>query len=168
MLAQTEIRRLLTKLTAIITENNAEHRKALNDTGFWGRAGAGCLIMAQDTKRILLPLRSADVEEPHTWGTWGGAIDEGEDPKEAAMREVKEESGYSGNILSMQLLNRFEVKTFRYDTFLAVVNEEFTPKLNWETDEARWVEIDDWPSPLHFGLKAVLKNLNAQRIIKSV
>jgi 8-oxo-dGTP pyrophosphatase MutT (NUDIX family) len=162
-----EIRNTLNRLKSILAENDAEHKKALADTGFWGKAGAGCIIMATDTSRILIPLRSGDVEEPHTWGTWGGAIDEDEDPKEAAMREVKEEAGYIGQVASMTLLNRFEKDTFRYDTFLAMVETEFQPTLNWESDDAQWFEIGDWPDPLHFGLKAVLENPKAQKIIMS-
>lgn len=143
------------------TPNEDQHQAALNQTGFWGKQGAGCLIMAQSTRRILLPLRSQDVQEPGTWGTWGGAIDAGEDPAKACLREVAEEAGYTGRILDMLHLYRFQSGTFRYDTFLATVEDEFEPTLNWESDDARWFEINKWPSPLHFGLQAVLKDTSA-------
>ena len=58
-----------------IIENDSEHRAELNRTGFWGKQGAGCIILAKDTGRICLPHRSQYVEQPGTWGTWGGAID---------------------------------------------------------------------------------------------
>ena len=59
-----------------ITDNETEHRRALNQTGFWGRQGAGCVFLAQDTGRLCLAHRSSAVEQPGTWGTWGGKSEE--------------------------------------------------------------------------------------------
>lgn len=140
----------------MIAEDDDDHGHALAQTGYWGRAGAGCIIMAADTHRVLIPKRSQWVEQPGTWGTWGGAIDRGEDPQQAAMREVQEEAGYQGQIDQMIHLYRFEDNAFRYDTYLAVVDYEFEPSLNWESEDAQWFEIGQWPRPLHFGLEAVL------------
>ena len=67
-------------------EDDSKHRQALKQTGFWGRRGAGCVIMAQDTGRFCIAHRSENVEQPGTWGTWGGAIDEGEDPAQEIVR----------------------------------------------------------------------------------
>lgn len=39
---------------------------------FWGNAGAGVILFAKDTGRVLLALRSPYVNEPNTWGTIGG------------------------------------------------------------------------------------------------
>jgi hypothetical protein len=47
------------------------------DSGFWGNRGAGCIIRARDTGRMLVGLRSEEVDEPLTLGTWGGAVDPG-------------------------------------------------------------------------------------------
>jgi 8-oxo-dGTP pyrophosphatase MutT (NUDIX family) len=150
-----------------IRQADDDHQTALDQTGFWGNAGAGCLIMAADTRRILLPKRSQWVQEPGTWGTWGGAIDKGEDPQEAALREVEEEAGYSGGVQKMIHLFRFQSGEFRYDTFLAIVASEFEPNLNWETEEANWFELGSFPKPLHFGLAAVLKDPSAQNKLGS-
>lgn len=135
-----------------------DHGEALEKTGFWGRAGAGCIILALETGRILLPKRSEFVEQPHTWGVWGGAIDPNEDPAEAAQREAHEEAG--ANIHQMIPLYVFhDAKSgFRYYNFLGLVDKEFTPNLNWETEGYSWVNFGDWPKPLHFGLKALLSD----------
>lgn len=135
-----------------LIENDADHADALRTTGFWGRQGAGAIIIAKDTGRILLPHRSAHVQEPNTWGTWGGAIDSKENPETAAKREVEEEAGYSGNI-QMIPLAIFKKNTFKYYNFAAIVDDEFVPKLNWETKGYKWVDFGDWPSPLHPGLQ---------------
>lgn len=146
-------------------ENEYNHATALRDTGFWGRQGAGAIILAKSTNRILLPKRSKDVEQPHTWGTWGGAIDDGESPEHAAAREIHEEAGYSGPKRIFPLLV-FRSSSFQYSNFLIVIPEEFTPHLGWETEDFRWVEYGDWPSPLHFGLQGVLKDPNSVNIIE--
>jgi 8-oxo-dGTP pyrophosphatase MutT (NUDIX family) len=138
-------------------DSERDHGKALQQTGFWGAQGAGCIIAAEDTKRILLPYRSDSVEQPHTWGTWGGAIDRGLNPEEAARLEVQQEAGVT--IQSRLIpLYVFTKGTFRYSNFLAIVPNEFNPRLNWETEAFRWVRFGEWPSPLHFGLKALLSD----------
>ena len=61
----------------------------------------------------------------------------------------------------------FTKGTFRYTTFLAEVNSEFKPKLDWETERAEWFALDSLPSPLHFGLRAVLDDSKARALIES-
>lgn len=143
------------------------HKIAYAKTGRWGAQGAGCIIIASDTKRILLPLRSEDVLEPGTWGTWGGAIDPSEDPAEAVERELMEEAGYSGEL---KLIPGFvyESQGFRYSNFFALVESEFNPTLNWETESATWFDADKLPSPLHFGLKAFLHDNTSQKILQDL
>lgn len=137
------------------------HQKALDQTGFWGKQAAGAIIMAKSTGRILLSYRSQGVQEPHTWGVWGGAIDEGESPLDGAYREASEELGGFSIINSISLYV-FKSGTFIYSNFLFLVEEEFTPLPSpehaWESDGYQWVEFGDWPSPLHFGLIALLSD----------
>lgn len=147
-------------------ESDQEHRDALQKTGFWGKQGAGCIFLARDSKRILLPLRSQNVEEPGTFGVWGGAIDSEEDPKTAVEREVKEESGYNGTMKLVPLVV-FKKDSFRYHNFLAIVDTEFVPDLNWETESYIWVNFGEWPHPLHFGLKYLIKH-SGERIKKII
>ena len=147
---------------------DGEHARTLQETGFWGKAGAGCIPFANNTKRFLMVLRSMHVEQPNTWGTFGGAIDpDGEpDPAKHAEREFREESQYSGSIIKMVPLVVFRKNSFRYFNFLAIIPNEFTPVLNWESSKAKWVDFDVWPSPLHFGLKFLLDDkdsLNTMR-----
>lgn len=152
-------------------ESDAEHFKTLADTGFWGRQGAGCLVMAADTGRILISHRSAYVQEPDTWGTIGGAIDSQENPAEAARREVAEEMGYTGKILHMVPMLKFQAKkngevVFIYHNFLAVIEHEFRPRLDWESQDAQWFKFGEWPSPLHPGLKSLLADPASINILK--
>jgi len=122
---------------------------------FWGNAGAGGLFYAKDTGRVLVQKRSSQVNEPNTWGVWGGAIDDGEDPSHALRREVTEEAGYRGHF-ELDLVYVFKDAKFRYHNYLIIVPEEFEPKHGWESSDHVWTDIDDLPSPLHFGLKKAL------------
>ncbi len=151
-------------------DDEREHAKALAQTGFWGRQGAGCIFLARDTKRFLIAHRSRQVEEPGTFGTWGGAIDSKENPANAVRREAFEEAGYNGH-LDLIPLYVFKAEkdgkiVFRYSNFLAVVDREFTPKLNWESEGYKWCEYGKWPSPLHPGLVKLLSDPESQDKIK--
>jgi len=158
------------KIRLILRENtdaDEVHQDALKKTGFWGKAGAGAIIIARSTGRLLLPKRSSEVLEPNTWGVWGGAIDPTEDPKEAARREIAEECGYTGNIELLPLyLYKDSNSGFRYFNFLGVVDKEFKPRLDWENSTSGWFNLRKLPTPLHFGLLAVLRDSNSLNTIQ--
>jgi 8-oxo-dGTP pyrophosphatase MutT (NUDIX family) len=125
------------------------------------------LVFAKETGRFLIDHRSHEVREPHTWGVWGGAIDSNEDPKMAAEREVREETGYRGS-LEMIPAYVFTQQTFRYSNFIGIVDTEYRPSLGWESQGYRWCKYGEWPTPMHFGLKALLSDPKTQEIIKSL
>jgi 8-oxo-dGTP pyrophosphatase MutT (NUDIX family) len=149
-----------------LKENDAEHGEALRQTGFWGRRAAGCVFMAMDTGRICIAHRSSAVEQPSTWGTWGGAIDGNEDPAVAVRREVREEAGYSGAMRLIPLYVFEHSSGFRYFNFLALVPHEFEPSLNWETQDSDWFSLDRLPSPLHPGLTKLLSDPASMQTIE--
>lgn len=134
-----------------------EFYDARDKTGFFGNQGAGCIILAAKTGRIMVVERSASVEEPHTWGNCGGAHKSEEMPRDAALRELHEETGYKGEAKMIPLMV-FQKGTFRYSNFLAIIEDEFVPQLGWEADDYRWCEFGDWPTPLHFGLQGLFSD----------
>lgn len=136
-----------------------------DDERFWGNQGAGILLIARDTGRLLLVLRSPEVNEPNTWGLPGGAIDVGENPAGAARREAREEVGFKGK-LQLYPAYVFSSKNFRYHNFIGAIDREFEPSLDWENSGAGWFEISDLPSPLHFGVQALFQN--SRDLINSV
>jgi 8-oxo-dGTP pyrophosphatase MutT (NUDIX family) len=148
-------------------DEEQEHWDAHRETGFYGAQGSGCIVLAQDTGRILVALRSLECEEPHTWGNFGGALSAGDDPKENAVKELYEETGYDGPTSKVIPLYVFQKGTFRYSNFLVVVPSEFQPHLNWEADDAEWVEFGQWPQPLHFGLTALFNDAASVAKIKA-
>lgn len=131
---------------------------------YHGDKAAGCIFVAKDTGRILLAHRSDDeslVEEPGTWGTWGGKVDGSETPRQAVDREVEEETGYSG-ITKISLLYVYKDGNFEYHNFIVIVPFEFTPQLNWENDNSAWVEYGHWPEPLHFGMEYLIQHAGSK------
>lgn len=147
----------------ILENADTEHQKTLDKTGFWGKQGAGCLVYAESTKRFLVALRSRNVEQPGTYGTIGGAIDDRENPQTAAIRELKEETGFSGSIVRVERLAMFQKDTragttFKYHNFLVVIKDEYKPRTNWETARFEWVNFSGLKrlSPKHFGLEFLL------------
>ena len=136
---------------------------------FWGDAGSGVLVVARDTQRILLGLRSEDVNEPNTWGNFGGAIgvtdfgepEEALPPEENALKEMAEEIGYTGAI---EMIPSFTYRSpeFTYYNFIGVVDRESDVPLNqfnWEVSELRWFTLDEVMalSNLHFGVSALMR-----------
>lgn len=136
---------------------------------YWGTQAAGCIFISKDTGRILLALRSDEVMEPHTWGTWGGKIDAGENPVDAIHREIDEETGYDGTF-KISHIYTYRDGDFRYYNYIVLVPTEFSPQLNWEHDASKWVEYGEWPSPLHFGLAELLHKAGHQieRLIRAI
>lgn len=148
--------------------SDAEHREQLNKTGFWGKQGAGCLVFAKDTKRFLIGHRSRFVEQPNSWGTFGGAIDTNETPQKAIKRELKEETTYSGLVVFKKIYTFRHPSGFVFHNFIAIVDKEFTPKLDWENQNYKWVQYGDWPDPLHFGMKNILKDASSISLMKKL
>jgi len=147
--------------------DDVTHAEALDKTGFWGTRGAGCLILCRSTGRFLLGKRSKEVDEPLTWGGFGGAIDSTENPSEAALREVQEETGLPESATpALVPLFVFRCGTFEFHNYLAVVESEFAPVLDWETTRAGWYEWQRFPGPAHFGLTAVLQDAASVSTIK--
>lgn len=124
---------------------------------YWGKTGAGAIIKSKNTGRYLLAYRSSKVQEPHTWGIWGGKIDDNESHLKAIFRELKEEIGIDiESIIKPKLLYTYKDINFKYYNYLIVVEDEFEPILNYETENFGWFRLKDFPEPLHFGLKELL------------
>ncbi len=132
-----------------------------SNESFWGNTGSGILPFCNKTKRFLINHRSNYVNEPNTWGIWGGKIDDDERPSEAALRELREECGYTGHI---ELIDAYVFRSsgggFTFYNFIGIVDDEFIPQLDWESKGYEWIEYDDLliKDNLHFGLEMLLEN----------
>ena len=113
------------------------------------RVGVGIFIIAQDTERVLLGERSWAVNEPGQWAGFGGLANFGESLEGAALRELQEETGYTGPV---DLIDLDE------GLFIGMVPSEFPPVLNWETERARWFTLSEAQElePKHWGTETFL------------
>jgi len=135
-------------------------------TNFWGKRGAGVLIFCKKTQRFLLGLRSPYVDQPNTWGLFGGAIDGKETANQAAIRELHEEIGYTGEV-SLYTLDIYRKGAFTFHNFIGIVPDEFKPRLDKETSSVRWFSLKDFPEKLHFGMERLVPILQRKNLTES-
>lgn len=138
------------------------------DQGYSIKAGAGIIPYSLDLGQYCLYQRAKHTSEPVTWGPAGGAIEEGETPEQAALREFKEETGYDGPIELVEIYVYRDLD-FTFTTFAGIVPKEFKPTLaEHELIGYRWDNFGRWPDPLHFGFKALLDDPEANARLMAV
>lgn len=126
---------------------------------------SGGLFLAKDTKRMLFLLRNQG-KTAGTWGIVGGKNEPGDQaPIDTLRREIQEEIGILPDIEKFVPLEWYTSKDeeFYYHTYLLLVKEEFIPKLNEEHSGYCWCDIENYPKPLHNGVRVTLNN----KIIKA-
>ncbi len=125
---------------------------------FQGVVAVGAVFLSTRTNRVLLQFRNSDKRQKHTWGFWGGIVENNESPYEALIREVEEELGIVPDINKLNPIDVYQSKdrNFMYYSFVAVIEDEFLPTLNGESCGYAWVNIGNWPKPLHEGARATL------------
>jgi len=115
----------------------------------WGRYGAaGVLFRHIDDDGVawlFLARRSPFCHRGGTWGVPGGALDDGERPLEAALREFTEEVGSLPVSYAVAEVHEDDHGGWSYWTIVVDVDEPFPlpTTLNWETDEVRWVPVPE-------------------------
>jgi len=121
---------------------------------------SGGIFLAKDTRRFLFLLRT----QGKTAGTWGlvGGKKEPTDitAVDALKREITEEVGKTSVIKKIVPLELFTSndQNFQYNTYVLLVDKEFIPTLNEEHSGYEWCTYDEWPKPLHQGVKNSLNN----------
>jgi 8-oxo-dGTP pyrophosphatase MutT (NUDIX family)/pyrimidine deaminase RibD-like protein len=119
------------------------------------QGAAGIILYAKDTGRYGLQQRSDSINDGGLWAAWGGGRESGESLEQCACRELAEEAGYRGPIKLRRL-----AENARYVTFVGTVPHEFEPEPCDEWKDYCWVEAGDWPTPMHPGVAAALKNVS--------
>jgi len=130
-------------------------------------------VLLTTGRRVLVLLRSDEVTEPGTWGLPGGAVDPGEVPLVAGLRELEEETGIeidpddavdAGKVVGSTVWQS-PGSSFRYTTSVVRVPQSLAQRrveLNWENDAAQWWTAEDLVNhldDLHPGLRAALPKL---------
>ena len=121
---------------------------------------SGGLFLAKDTQRFLLLLRNQG-KTAGTWGLVGGK----KEPNDVTLidsltREIQEEVSKTPPIKKIVPLELFTSNDqhFQYNTYVLLIDREFIPVLNEEHVGYAWCRFDNWPKPLHQGLKNSFNN----------
>ena len=120
---------------------------------------SGALFYSLTTQRFLF-LHRTQSKQNNVWGLVGVTNEDTEIPYKALLREVKEELGSVPKIIKSIPLETFVSNDdkFQFHTYLCVVKDEFLPLLNDEHNGYAWVSFQNWPKPLHMGLRNTLQN----------
>lgn len=112
--------------------------------------GVGAIITSESTGKVLTVLRSPAESYPNTWTFAGGRVEESESEIEALKRELQEELQLT-SFKKIIPLHRYQSrsKDFVYDTYIVLIDDEFTPVLNWENIGYAWTNIHSLPAPIH-------------------
>jgi 8-oxo-dGTP pyrophosphatase MutT (NUDIX family) len=126
----------------------------------WGTHGAAGLLVVDEGK-VLLQLRPEGVHEAGTWSIPGGARGKDETPEDAALREAAEECGIGSADVEITCVYAHPCSCdWEYVTCIAELIDPVTLHGNWESQELRWVALEDVEAmPLHPQFKAAWPDL---------
>ncbi len=127
------------------------------------KVGIGALFVSVRTNRILLNMRAPHKTHAMQWALFGGMVEKDEQPKDALLREMSEEMNFIPDIEKLYPFDVYQSrdKHFKYYSFVAVVKDEFIPELNSESCGYCWMDLGEWPKPMHQGAKISFCNLKA-------
>lgn len=103
-------------------------------------------ILAVRDGKILLVKRAPGILEAGKWGFPGGFLDQGENVRECAVRELKEETGYDGTVKNLFRLNSSPVRANDEGRnnvafeFMVEVGDKIG-KPDWEQTEVEWRDL---------------------------
>jgi len=132
------------------------------------KTGVGALIVSVNTNRVLLSMRATHKTHSQEWSLFGGMMEEGEQPKDALLRELSEEMNSVPDIEKIYPFDVYQSKDkhFKYISFLIVVLDEFIPVLNNENCGYCWINLGQFPRPMHQGARISFCNQKAIERIK--
>lgn len=113
----------------------------------------GALIVSKKTGRAMMQLRSPSETHGMCWGLWGGKLDGNEGDLNGLKRELCEELGFPGvpDTIAISHIYTFTTrdKRFRHVSYLILCEDEFVPQIDDESAGYCWVNLWEWPQPLH-------------------
>jgi len=116
------------------------------------RSGTWIAIYCPREEAVLMARRSERMNNPYFWNFFGGQVDDGEAPKEAAVRELWEEAGIKVGKKEILKVAHLRLEGPGYAGierdvyfFLVVTKDLIEVRLNMEHSEYRWFRQDNLP-----------------------
>ncbi|MEL6389793.1 MAG: NUDIX domain-containing protein [Bacteroidota bacterium] len=127
------------------------------------KASGGCVL--NENREVLMIFRRG------SWDLPKGKIDPGETKKQAAIREVQEETGVNGLQLIQKLTTSYHIyRTKQSDKrvlkpsfwyVMTAQNQSLSPQLEEDIESARWMKLHevDGLAPMYGTIRSVLNDL---------
>ena len=101
----------------------------------------GMLVISTEDGKYLLLRRGSVGEFKNHWAFVGGSLEKGEEPEEGTLREVYEEMKFKPN--NIKFFGKLFFRNRPIYVYTSKVSKEFTPKLNYENSEYKWLTIEE-------------------------
>lgn len=110
---------------------------------YWGRFGAAGVLVHDMGRGILLQHRAVWSDRGGTWGLPGGALHEGEDAVEGALREAYEEAAVPRHGVRVLFTSVLDIGYWSYTTVAVRALEQFEPAISDpESIALEWVQME--------------------------
>lgn len=114
----------------------------------------GALVVNKERTKILLGKRAKKIINPGKYNLLGGFLGRDENTEQAILREIKEESGYAGKIVSLFRITDAPTRPQedRQNVDFAYIVEaiELIGDKDWENTEIKWFDLNNLPPEEEF------------------
>ncbi len=118
--------------------------------------GVSIIIFNRDFSKLLLFKRNEEKRKRWNadWGNVGGRIESREHSLDAGIREAKEEAGLALDKNKVKLIEIREMPNFTkthhgiHFAYATIIDENAPIKINEESEEFRWFEVNNLPDSM--------------------
>ena len=108
----------------------------------------GVLLICKKSNKFLLLKRSPKSTYAKSWAIVSGGIEKGEDVLEGIKRELWEETQIKSDGIRFEFFEHQNNLIPYFDFYIGYCDKEYECKLNDETQEYGWFNLNNLPKPL--------------------